>query len=124
MIEKDIITESLELFQRSQCLTNRALAQSLGYHESTWVRLRNGDIGINHMQIDFLAKAISVYPWIAPIVHVYLLGKTLKSIKYSTKRTKEASNSSLVHAAGCSSGGINQQISHPTERPNEKRLSI
>jgi len=73
MVKKDVITESLELFQRAEHLTDWAMAQKLGYHETTWNRLKKGEISIKKMEIEFLLRALEAYPALIHAVNILLL---------------------------------------------------
>jgi len=73
MVKKDIITEALELFQRAEHLTDWAMAQKLGYHETTWNRLKKGEISVKKMEIEFLLRALVAYPALIHAVNIFLL---------------------------------------------------
>ena len=72
-MKKDVITESLELYQRAEHLTDWAMAQKLGYHETTWNRLKKGEISVKKMEIEFLLRALEAYPALIHAVNIFLL---------------------------------------------------
>jgi hypothetical protein len=78
MIKKDIITKSLELRQSLEHLTNNEMAEKLGYHPSTWIRLKRGEISIDHMEFQFQFHVVNAYPDLMDTINIFVLENAKK----------------------------------------------